>query len=47
MADAIDSIRPLLENFYASLNDEQKAIFNMMGPAPRASSSQSTRSGAR
>jgi hypothetical protein len=32
MADAIKSIRPALENFYASLNDEQKARFNMMGP---------------
>jgi LTXXQ motif family protein len=28
MADAIRSIRPVLENFYASLNDEQKARFN-------------------
>ena len=32
IADAIKSIRPALENFYASLNDEQKARFNMMGP---------------
>ena len=47
MADAIDSIRPPLENFYASLNDEQKARFNMMGPALRAASSQSIWSGAR
>jgi hypothetical protein len=31
VADAIKSIRPALENFYASLNDEQKARFNMMG----------------
>ena len=30
VADAIKSIRPALENFYASLNDEQKARFNMM-----------------
>jgi hypothetical protein len=35
MADAIKSIRPALENFYTSLNDEQKARFNMMGPPPR------------
>jgi hypothetical protein len=35
MADAIKSIRPALENFYASLNDEQKARFNMMGPPPQ------------
>ena len=32
MADAIKSVRPALENFYGSLNDEQKARFNMMGP---------------
>ena len=31
MADAIKSVRPALENFYASLSDEQKARFNMMG----------------
>ena len=35
MADAIKSIRPVLENFYASLNDEQKARFNMMSPPPQ------------
>jgi hypothetical protein len=35
MVDAIKSIRPVLENFYASLNDEQKARFNMMGPPPQ------------
>jgi hypothetical protein len=36
MADAIKSIRPALENFYTSLNDEQKARFNMMGgPLPQ------------
>ena len=38
-ADAIQSVRPALENFYASLNDEQKARFNMMGPPARAASS--------
>jgi hypothetical protein len=47
MAGAIGSIRPSLENFYASLNDEQKARFNMMGPAPRAASTQAPASGAR
>jgi hypothetical protein len=26
------SVRPKLENFYASLSDEQKASFNTMGP---------------
>jgi hypothetical protein len=36
VADAIKSIRPALDNFYASLNDEQKARFNMMaGPLPQ------------
>jgi LTXXQ motif family protein len=32
MADAMKSVRPKLENFYASLSDEQKASFNTMGP---------------
>jgi hypothetical protein len=32
MADAMKFIRPKLENFYASLSDEQKASFNTMGP---------------
>jgi hypothetical protein len=32
MAGAIKSVRPALENFYASLSAEQKARFNMMGP---------------
>ena len=31
MADAMKSVRPKLENFYASLSDEQKASFNTMG----------------
>lgn len=36
VADAIKSIRPALDNFYASLNDEQKARFNMMAnPLPQ------------
>jgi len=30
VADAIRIIRPNLKNFYASLNDDQKAKFNMM-----------------
>jgi LTXXQ motif family protein len=44
MADAIKSVRPSLANFYASLNDEQKAKFNMMGP-PLQSSSQAQSQG--
>jgi hypothetical protein len=39
-ADATKSVRPALENFYASLNDEQKAKFNLLGPPPRAASAQ-------
>jgi LTXXQ motif family protein len=35
MADAIKSVRPALENFYASLSDEQKARFNLLGPPPQ------------
>jgi LTXXQ motif family protein len=33
VADAIRAIRPSLKNFYASLSDDQKAKFNMMGPS--------------
>jgi len=40
MSAAIKSIRPSLERFYASLNDEQKARFNTMGPPPETASSQ-------
>jgi LTXXQ motif family protein len=35
MADAIEAVRPSLKNFYASLNDDQKARFNTMRPSPR------------
>jgi hypothetical protein len=39
-ADAMKSVRPKLENFYASLSDEQKASFNTMGsPQPSHQSS--------
>ena len=38
MADAIKSVRPDLQNFYASLSDEQKAKFNTIGPPPKATS---------
>jgi hypothetical protein len=40
VAHAVVSVGPALENFYSALNDEQKARFNMMGPPPRAASSQ-------
>jgi HAMP domain-containing protein len=36
MAEALKTIRPNLETFYASLNDEQKARFNALGPAPQS-----------
>ena len=39
MADAIKSVRPDLQNFYASLSDEQKARFNTMSPPPKPTSS--------
>jgi LTXXQ motif family protein len=39
-ADAIKSIRPALESFYASLDDERKARFNIMGPRTGSSQSQ-------
>src|SRR6516162_6641917 len=39
MADAIKSVRPGLQNFYASLSDEQKAKFNTMGPPTNTTSS--------
>jgi hypothetical protein len=40
MIDALNIIRPKLTDFYTSLNDEQKARFNTIGPAPEASSQQ-------
>ena len=40
MVEAIKTIRPALENFYASLSDEQKAKFNTMGPPPQNASSE-------
>jgi hypothetical protein len=43
MTDAIKAVRPHLENFYASLSDDQKARFNMMGPPPQATSLPSQR----
>ncbi len=35
MVDAMKTVRPKLEDFYASLSDEQKARFNIMGPPPQ------------
>ena len=31
MIDAANTVRPALDEFYASLNDEQKAKFNRLG----------------
>ena len=45
MEDALKAIRPKLETFYASLNDEQKARFNAMGPAPQSANPQSQSGG--
>jgi hypothetical protein len=45
MLEAIKSIRPDLEAFYSSLNDEQKARFNTMGPPPQSASSQPEQNG--
>jgi len=43
MVDAIEAVRPSLKNFYASLSDEQKARFNLMGSPPKSASSPSER----
>lgn len=43
MAGAVNIVRPALKDFYASLNDEQKARFNLM--APSTSGTQSTQRG--
>ena len=40
MVNAMKIIRPKLEEFYASLSDEQKARFNTMGPPPGAQAQQ-------
>jgi len=40
MSEAIKTVRPALAGFYASLTDEQKARFNILGPPPNQSSRQ-------
>jgi hypothetical protein len=37
---AMNTVRPKLQAFYDSLNDEQKARFNTMGPPPGAQAQQ-------
>jgi hypothetical protein len=39
MVEAMNAVRPKLQAFYASLNDEQKARFNTMGPPQQSASS--------
>ncbi len=34
MLQAIDTVQPALERFYASLSDEQKARFDRLGVRP-------------
>ncbi len=41
----MNTIRPKLQDFYASLNDEQKAKFNIMGPPPTPSAQRKQSSG--
>ena len=41
MVDALKTVRPKLVDFYATLNDEQKARFNTIGPPPQSASTQS------
>jgi hypothetical protein len=45
MTDALKIIRPKLETFYNSLNDEQKARFNIMGPPSQSSSLEQRKGG--
>jgi LTXXQ motif family protein len=40
MVEAMNTIGRKLQDFYASLNDDQKAKFNIMGPPPSASAQQ-------
>jgi hypothetical protein len=43
MVDAIEAVRPILKNFYASLSDKQKERFNLMGSPQKSASSPSER----
>jgi len=45
MVDALQTVRPKLAAFYASLSDEQKARFNAIGPAPQSANPQSQSGG--
>jgi hypothetical protein len=37
LADAVDTVKPALTDFYNTLSDEQKARFNVIRPGPRCS----------
>jgi hypothetical protein len=39
MIEAMNTVRPKLQAFYNALSDEQKAKFNIMGPAPQKNAS--------
>jgi hypothetical protein len=39
MVEAMNTVRPKLQAFYNALSDEQKAKFNIMGPAPQKNAS--------
>jgi len=45
MLEAMKTVRPKLQQFYASLDDEQKAMFDTMGP-PQGASAQAQQNGA-
>jgi hypothetical protein len=45
MVDAMNTVRPKLQDFYSLLNDDQKAKFNIMGPPPNAAAQQGQGSG--
>ncbi len=45
MVDALQTVRPKLATFYASLDDEQKARFNAIGPSPQSANPSSQTGG--
>ena len=45
IVEAMNTVRPALESFYASLSDEQKAKFNTMRPPANASAPPQHQSG--
>jgi hypothetical protein len=45
MVNAMNTVRPKLQDFYASLNDDQEAKFNIMAPPPNAPAQKGKSSG--